>query len=159
MCWRGLVSHGLCSGVILFALIRSPFCHYRFSLAGQSHPRRILQTPLWRVCVRLPPCRGRGLGQYLNFHWILLFLIYLSSPENKPLLFFCGGEKSPDVMSWGGYLIVSPKDFLLKLALFSALFSSFPLQIRILSSLHYHQFRSLLSWLFCQLLLDFFKKI
>lgn len=66
--WIELVSHGLCSEVILFALIRRPSCHYLFSLAGQSRQKGILQSPLWRVCVGLPACRRRGLGQYLHFH-------------------------------------------------------------------------------------------
>lgn len=87
----GLSTMGLTTGwsgtphVIIF---------YLFTLAGQSHQRRILQSSLWRIFVRLPACRGRELGQYLNFHWIFLFLIHLTSPENKPSV-FCWVGKSP----------------------------------------------------------------
>ena len=58
-----------------------------FFLAGQIHQRRILQPSLQKMYVRLSTYQRSGLGLYLNFHLILLFLMHLASPENKPPVF------------------------------------------------------------------------
>lgn len=80
-------------------LDRSGACHVSifslFSLAGQIHQRRILQSPLWKTYIRLPACWRRALGQYLNFHLILLFLMHVASPGNKPPVSCWGGGRSP----------------------------------------------------------------
>ena len=57
-----------------------------FFLAGQIHQRRILQPPLQKIYVRLSTYQRSGLGLYINFHLILLFLMHLASPV------FCWGR-------------------------------------------------------------------
>lgn len=88
-----------------------------FSLAGEIDQRRILQSPLWTVYVRLLACWERGLGQHLNFHLILLFLMHLPSPENKPSVFCWGRGQSPSCNDLERILIASSIDLQLKLCL------------------------------------------
>ena len=117
-----------------------------FFLAGQIHQRRILQPPLQKIYVRLSTYQRSGLGLYINFHLILLFLMHLASPV------FAGvGHSHPAVMTWRGYQFTSSIDFQLQ---FYVLFPSAAVQIRIFRA-HYHELGSLISWAFCWLPLDF----
>lgn len=69
--------------VILLDLIRSMSCQYFFSLARFTREESDNLLSGGCMLVRLPTCWKRGLGQYLNFHLILLFLMHLASPGNK----------------------------------------------------------------------------